>query len=337
MTVSSRNSSPGGGLGAEALLSTVDLVTFDCFGTLVDWQQALPALGVEPLRMPQFLRESELRQRPNQRGAAFLGYRALLEEVGAVLRPDLPIEEVARWARRFGELPFFDDVPAGIALLGSVVDVGVISNCDALHQLDVTRRLGRPWDVCVVAEELSAYKPTDRAWDRAIAMVHERGYDPERWIHVSAWDDYDLAPATARGVRTAFIPRPGGVPPQLGGVDVMFADVLALARTIADVRGGPVAYEVEAEASSGEIMTRYLTWMEDEHLAEVRKCRGVRRAELIALDGLRARSSYRFDSRASYARYIERDAPRLRARGRELFRDDEVRFTRLEGVVRHVL
>jgi 2-haloacid dehalogenase len=334
MTVSSRISSP---LGAEALLSTVDLVTFDCFGTLVDWEQALPALGIEQARMPQFLRESEHRQRPNQRGATFLGYRAILEEVGAIMRPDLEAEEIARWARRFGELPFFADVRAGIALLGSVVDLGVISNCDALHQLDVTRRLERPWDVCVVAEELGAYKPTDRAWDRAIQMVQDRGYDRERWIHVSAWDDYDLAPAGARGVRTAFIPRPGGVAPQLGGVDVMFADLLALARTIADVRGGPIAYEVEAEVSSGEIMERYLTWLEDEHLAEVRACRGVRAAELVTLDGLRAKSSYRFDGRASYARYLERDAPRLRARGRELFREDEVRLTRIEGIVRHVL
>ncbi len=334
MNVSSRNSAP---LGAEALLSTVDLVTFDCFGTLIDWQQALPALGVEAARMPQFLRESELRQRPSQRAASFVGYRALLQEVGAVLRPDLPAEDVARWARRFGELPFFADVRAGIALLGSVVDVGVISNCDAIHQVDVIRRLRRPWDVCVVAEELTAYKPTDRAWDRAVAMVQERGYDRERWLHVSAWDDYDLAPATARGVRTAFIPRPGGVVPQLGGVDVVFTDVLALARATAEARGGPLAYEVEAEVSSGEVMERYLAWLEDEHLAEVRACRGVRAAEVLALDGLRARSSYRFDTRASYARYLERDAPRLRARGRELFREDEVRFSRIEGLVRHVL
>ncbi len=334
MTVSSRQGSP---LGAEALLSSVDLVTFDCFGTLVDWQQALPALGVDASRMPQFLRESERRQRPDRRDAVFLGYRTILEEVGAILRPDLPADEVARWARRFGELPFFPDVPAAIGLLSLVVDVGVISNCDAVHQLDVTRRLHRPWDVCVVAEELGAYKPTDRAWDRAVAMVHERGYDRERWIHVSAWDDYDLAPAGARGVRTAFIARPGGVAPQLGGVDVVFADVLALARTIADVRDGPVSYEVEAEAASTEVMERFTRWLEDEHLAEVRACRGVRAAEYTLFEGLRARGTYRFDGRASFARYIERDAPRLRARARELFPEAEVRFSRTEGVVRHVL
>lgn len=334
MAVPSRNSSP---LGAEALLSTVDLVTFDCFGTLIDWQQALPALGIEPSRMPQFLRESEWRQRPVRRDAGFLGYRTILEEVGALMRSDLEPDEIARWARRFGELPFFDDVRAGIALLGSVVDVGVISNCDAVHQLDVTRRLGRAWDVCVVAEELGAYKPTDRAWDRAVTMVHERGYDRERWLHVSAWDDYDLAPAAARGVRTAFIPRAGGLAPQTGGVDAIFPDVLSLARAIAEVRGGPVVYEVEAEASGGEIMDRFIRWMQDEHLADVRACRGVRSAELVVLDGLRARANYRFDGQTNFSRYIERDAPRLRARGRELFPEDEVRFSRIEGVVRHRL
>jgi FMN phosphatase YigB (HAD superfamily) len=333
MPGSSRTSSPTPG----SLLAGVDLVTFDCFGTLIDWQQALPGLGVELARMPVFLRESDRRQRPAKRDAEFQTYRTILEEVGAVLRPELPAEEIERWARRFGELPFFDDVRAGIGLLSSVVDIGVISNCDAIHQLDVTRRLGRPWDVCVVAEELRAYKPLDRAWDRAVALVQDRGYDRERWLHVSAWDDYDLAPACARGVRTVFMERPGGVVPQSGGVDLTLPDVLALAHAIGDAKGGPLAYEVDAEAHDEQTLERYLTWIETEHLAEVRACAGVRRAELIRLDGLRARTSYRFESRFAYARYLERDAPRLRARGRELFREDEVSMSRIEGTVRHVM
>lgn len=321
----------------DALLAQLDLVTFDCFGTLVDWQKALPALGVDVAKMPVFLRESERRQRPDRRDSPFMPYRALLEEVGAVLRPDLDPSELARWARRFGELPFFSDVPAAMALLSSVVDVGVVSNCDAVHQLDVSRRLGIPWDVCVVAEELGAYKPTDRAWDRAIAAITERGYDPGRWLHVSAWDDYDLAPAAARGIRTAFVPRPGCVVPQLGGAEVMFADVLTLARAVADAKGGPYAYEVEGEATDPETFTRYLAWLRDEHLGEVQACAGVTRAELVQLEGLRVRSVYRFTDRTAFARYLERDAPRLRARAREMFAEHEVHFTRIEGVVRHAL
>lgn len=321
----------------DALLAQLDLVTFDCFGTLVDWQKALPALGVDASRMPQFLKESERRQRPDRRDAPFVAYRPLLAEVGAVLRPDLDASEIARWARRFGELPFFADVPAALALLSSVIDVGVVSNCDAVHQLDVSRRLGVPWDVCVVAEELEAYKPTDRAWDRAVAAISARGYDPGRWLHVSAWDDFDLAPAAARGIRTAFVPRPGCVVPQLGGADVMFADVLTLARAIAEAKGGPHAYEVEAEATDPETFARFLGFLEDEHLADVRACAGVRRAELVQLDGLRARAHYRFTDRIAFARYLERDAPRLRARVRELFAEHEVRLTRIEGTVRHAL
>ena len=134
-----------------------------------------------------------------------------------------------------------------------------------------------------------------------------RGYDRERWIHVSAWNDYDLEPAAARGVRTAFIPRAGGIAPREGSVDLIFGDVISLARALADARGGPVAYEVEAEASTGEILARFVEWLEAEHLAEVRACRGVRSAELVVLDGLHARASYRFDGRASFARYLERE------------------------------
>lgn len=334
MTSSSRPSAiPSGPL---AVLEGLELVTFDCFGTLVDWAQALPSLGLDTSRMPQFLKESERRQRPDRRDKPFMPYRALLQEVGEAMRPDLDLEEIARWARRFGELPFFEDTIPAIQLLGSVVDVGVITNCDPLHQLDVTRRLGRSWDVCVVADELEAYKPTDKAWDRAIQRVMDRGYDRDRWLHVSAWDDYDLAPAAARGLRTGFVPRPGGVAPQLGSFDVAFADLLALARGVAEAKEGPFAYEVEAEVSGLEVMARYVEWLSSEHLGEIRKLPGVRRAELVTVDGLRARSVYRFTSRSTFDRYIERDAPRLRARGRELFSEEEVRFSRTTGIVRHL-
>ncbi len=338
MTTSSRPpKSPRSSLGASSLLERVELVTFDCFGTLVDWREALPALGVDPERMPLFLRESERRQRPSHRDAQFLSYRALLAEVGGVLRPDLEVDEIDRWARRFGELPFFEDVPAAIQILGRVVSIGVVSNCDAVHQLDVARRLGRPWDVCVVAEELEAYKPTDRAWDRAVAQIGARGYDRDRWLHVSAWNDYDLAPAAARGVRTAWIPREGGVAPPAGSFDVAFDDVLSLARAVADAKGGPIAYEVDAEAVDLETMDRFVEWMRTEHLADVRACEGVRSAELLRLDGLHARAAYRFSTRAAYERYLERDAPRLRARGRELFAESELELSRTEALVLHAV
>lgn len=326
--------SPPVGSATDALLERVELVTFDCFGTLIDWTEAMPALGLDHERMQMFLRESERRQRPDRRDAPFVGYRALLTEVGTQLRPDLEPDDVARWARAFGDLPFFTDVRPGIALLGAVCDVGVISNCDAVHQLDVMRRLARPWDVCVVAEELEAYKPTDRAWDRAIAAVTARGYDPEHWLHVSAWHDYDLAPAAARGIRTAYVPRPRAVAPPEGSFDAGFADVLALAHAVANAKDGPYAYEVAAEVADRDVMERYVRWMEDEHLGDIRALPGVRRAELVQLDGLHARSVYRFTGRKSYERYLERDAPRLRARGRELFSEDEVRYTRTDGVVR---
>ena len=320
-----------------ALLESLDLVTFDCFGTLIDWQQALPALGVGLDRMPIFLRESELYQRPQRRDAPFIDYRGLLEHVGGVLRPDLPTATIHRWARGFGELPFFADTIPSVLMLGAVVDVGVVSNCDAVHQLDVCRRIGRAWDVAAVAEELEAYKPTDRAWDRAVAFVEQRGYDRARWLHVSAWDDYDLAPAAARGVRTGYVPREGGVPPRKGSVDVRFTDLGHLARAIASAKQGPLLFEVAARAKSPEVMDRFIAFMIDEQLGAVRKCKGVRYAELIRLDAVSARCDYRFTARSAYTRYLEKDAPRLRARGRELFSEEELDFVRLEARVLHSL
>ncbi len=322
------------------LLAEIDLVTFDCFGTLIDWATALPALGVEPGRMAQFRAESERLQRPSHRDAPFLSYREVLARVGRVLRPELDPVRLASWARSFGELAFFDDTVAGLRLLGGVVDVGVISNCDLVHQIDVERRLGRAWDVCVTAEELGAYKPTDRAWDAAIARVLSRGYELDRWLHVSSWDDDDLLPAGARGVRTAYVPRAAGgsgsasaSAPAADAADLRFSDLRELARTVAAAKRGPIAYDVEVEARSAEIAARYHAWMLGEHLGAVRACPGVRAAELLRFDERRFRSTYRFRTRAAYERYLERDAPRLRARAHELFAEDELVFRRSEALV----
>ena len=251
-----------------------------------------------------------------------------------MLRPELDATRAASWARTFGELPFFDDTVAALRLLGGVVDVGVISNCDVVHQIDVERRLGRPWDFCVTAEELGAYKPTDRAWDAAIAKVVGRGYELDRWLHVSAYDDFDLLPAGARGVRTAYVPRPGGVEPAAAGVDLRVSDLHELARTIAAHKlAGPIAYEVEAEAARADVAARFHAWMIGEHLAAVRACAGVRGAELLRLDETRFRATYRFRTHAAFERYLERDAPRLRARAAELFAAGEVAFRRSDALV----
>lgn len=322
MTAASRHSS------ASGLLAELDLVTFDCFGTLVDWAQGLAALGVEATRMPQFLAESVRLQRPSHRDAPFVPYREVLSRVGAALRPDLERARLTMWARAFGELPLFPDTLGAMRLLREIVDVGVISNCDLVHQLDVERRLGRPWDVCVVAEELGAYKPTDRAWDATVARVLARGYELDRWLHVSAFDDYDLQPAAARGVRTAYVPRPGDVAPEPGAVDLRFDDLDALARAVADAKDGPVEYVVTSTLASDDAAARYAAWMLGEHFAAVRGCAGVRGAELVRLDARRLRARYRFRSRAALERYLERDAPRLRAATTERFREDELSWER---------
>jgi len=323
--------------GAIPLFDSVDLVTFDTFGTLIDWRQALPALGLDLDKMPTFLRESERRQRPDRRDFPFVPYRTLLAEVALALRPNLSEEEAAHWARRFGELPFFADVPSALALLSSVIDVGVVSNCDAVHQLDVARRLGRPWDVTVVAEEIGAYKPTDRAWDRAAALVEERGYDRARWLHVSAWDDYDLGPAAARGIRTAYVPRPGGVAPREGAVDATFDDVLQLARTAAVARRGPLSMTQRARASSADVLDRYLELVRTEQLPESRAWSGVRRAELVSISELEAHVVVHFTGRASHQRYLDRLSPKQHTRVRESFSEAELRFETTNGTVLHVL
>lgn len=310
-------------------LADVELVTFDCFGTLLDWRAGFSRLTAGQGDFAAFLAASELRQRT---GTPVLPYRRLLAEAARAAHPGLDAGEVERWALRFGEASAFPEVRPALTRLQGSCRLGVLSNCDALHQLQVVSQLGIAWDVCVTAEQLGAYKPTARAWDAAVAEVEARGFERSRWLHVSAWDDYDLAPARERGIATAWVARPGGLAPPEGSSDLRFPTLTALVDALTSARGGPYVYVVEASCPDAAEAERFVAWMREKHLEELVACRGFTGGDVVRLGETRVRCTYRLRRASDLTRYFAEDAPRLRAEGVALF-GATVTFARVDGRV----
>jgi 2-haloacid dehalogenase len=196
--------------------SAFEVLTFDCYGTLIDWEAGI----VAALRAE--LRDAIAGRRDDELLAAFAAveheaevpykrYREVLEiAIGGVgERLGVPVDDEA--ARRFGasvgDWPAFADSPAALRRLQRRFKLAVITNCDDDLFAASERRLGVSFDHVITAQQVGSYKP-DLANFR---FAHERiGVPPARILHVAQSLFHDHVPAKSLGMTTVWIDRRDG-------------------------------------------------------------------------------------------------------------------------------
>ncbi|MSP61967.1 MAG: haloacid dehalogenase type II [Myxococcales bacterium] len=208
-------------------LTQIAAITFDCYGTLIDWEAGIRAYVAPHLQRASrgtvtidawFARWEEIQfslltpWRPYRDVLAESfdrTMRAFELEVFADGGPGL-VHSLAEWR------PFPDTVPA-LRRLGRGRRLGIISNIDHLLLADTLGQLAAPFSLLVTAEEARAYKPDPAPFRLALARI---GVPPSSILHAAFGWKYDLAAARAVGMRTCFVnrsggPRPAGEPPDL--------------------------------------------------------------------------------------------------------------------------
>jgi 2-haloacid dehalogenase len=182
--------------------------TFDCYGTLIDWNGGIgrelerlfgAARGGELLHTYHELEPQIQREDPGR------SYRAVMAV--ALARLGAPADEEDALGRSLPEWEPFPEVPAALeeARAGGW-RLAVLSNTDR-DLLDASlARIGVEFDRTVVASEIGAYKPSPGHWDEFFA---QSGADREQHVHVAASLFHDIAPASALGLRTIWINRLG--------------------------------------------------------------------------------------------------------------------------------
>ena len=200
-------------------LDTFDALTFDCYGTLIDWETGLlaalrPVLdahgaeaGDEELLAMYGRHEAELESGP------YLTYAEVLAEslarVGAELGFEPSAAERGRFAGSVGEWPAFDDSAAALASLAERYWFCVITNCDDELFAASARRLGVEFECVVTAEQARAYKPSHEPFELALGRL---GLPRDRILHVAQSRFHDHVPAKELGLSTVWVDRRGAKP-----------------------------------------------------------------------------------------------------------------------------
>ena len=190
-----------------------DVLTFDCYGTLIDWEtgllaalrSALPALdGVgDDALLEDYARHEADAERPPYRS-----YRDVLASSIRGVAADHGVEAAADAVAAFSESvrdwPAFPDSADALRRLHERFRLGVITNCDTDLFAASNERLGVAFDWVVTAELARSYKPGLAGFELAFATIP---FPRDRILHVAQSLFHDHVPAKSLGLASVWIDR----------------------------------------------------------------------------------------------------------------------------------
>lgn len=227
---------------AELDYGRFEALTFDCYGTLIDWEAGIlaglrPSLAANGINPPDDdLLEVYSRAEATVEAGPYLRYRDVLARcLGDVGRhygfvPDLAA--TAAFGASVADWPAFPDSAAALGRLRSRFRLGVITNCDDDLFAASNRRLGVEFDWIVTAQAVGSYKPDPRNFEAAFGAL---GLPRDRILHVAQSLFHDHVPAKQLGLSTVWIdrrhdrPGSGATPPATVSPDATFPDMASFA------------------------------------------------------------------------------------------------------------
>jgi 2-haloalkanoic acid dehalogenase type II len=220
------------------LPNELEVLTFDCYGTLVDWLGGVRAALAELPGLAGCDLERVVRDRDElDREEVLAPYAPYGEKLGRTLRGaalrqgrELGDDEVRRFVESMPSWPPFPDAAPSLRRLRARHRLLVLSNVETRVLEATLARLGAPVEGFVTAEQVRSYKPARAHWDEALRRTKA---PRERVMHVAQSLFHDVRPALELGWRVAWVdrqdePLPSGVRPQLVVKDLReLADRLA--------------------------------------------------------------------------------------------------------------
>jgi 2-haloacid dehalogenase len=219
-----------------------EVITFDCYGTLIDWESgilaAIDAVAARhSLRIdPQEILALYSRLEPEAQAGSYKSYRDVLRSVmhgiGDSLGAKFDAVEEGSLAASLPSWKPFDDTVAALRRLKSKYRLGIISNIDDDLFTQTARSLEVPFDYVVTAQQVGSYKPSKRNFEKAIARI---GLPREKILHVAESVYHDVIPAKSLGLSTAWVNRrmgkvgSGATRNVVGSPDIVVPDLKTLA------------------------------------------------------------------------------------------------------------
>ena len=216
-------------------------LSFDCYGTLVDWEtgistavaEALASHGITRSRAEILSMFSDVEPRA-QTAQGYLEYRSVLREVmalmGTVLGLAFSESELGCLADTLPDWPVFPDAAGALNTLKTRYKLAIISNVDDDLFAGSAQRLGVDFDAVVTSQQVRTYKPDLRAFDTALERM---ACDKGQWLHIGESLFHDIGPANRMGINSVWVNRPdrgGGSRRTDAAPDLVVADLAELAR-----------------------------------------------------------------------------------------------------------
>ena len=199
-------------------ITDFEAVSFDCYGTLIDWEAGIAAVLSPWARSRGLLLDDEAlltaygqheaRAEVTDPEALYpdilaRSFTALGQQLGANVSP----QDAQRLAVSVPDWPAFDDSHAALASLGRHFQLIILSNVDRESFAGSSRQLGVSFDSVLTAQDIGSYKPSPRNFDALLTEATRRGVGEGKLLHVAQSLFHDHVPAKRAGLPTAWINR----------------------------------------------------------------------------------------------------------------------------------
>lgn len=209
--------------GQIRLLTDFDALSFDCYGTLIDWEDGLKgglmkvaALAPGAPDADTLLETYGVEESRVEREHPGLRYPKVIARAVTATGKAHDIAVPERLANDIGhsvpDWPAFPDSQDALRRLKERYRLVILSNVDRDSFAASNKRLGVEFDAIVTAEDVGSYKPNPANFDALFAKVDEMGIPREKLLHVAQSLFHDHVPAKAAGMTTVWIDRRGDKP-----------------------------------------------------------------------------------------------------------------------------
>ncbi len=199
-------------------LTDFKALTFDCYGTLIDWESGMIA-GLEPLtsklaKQPgrnEILQAHARHESSQQRWTPARPYDALLPVVYKRLAEEwgvtVSIDECEAYGRSVRDWPAFADSAEALQYLKQHYKLVILSNVDNRSFAASNEKLQVAFDAVYTAEDIGSYKPADRNFEYMLEKMRELGIEKQEILHTAESMFHDHGPANRHGLASCWIYR----------------------------------------------------------------------------------------------------------------------------------
>lgn len=199
--------------------ASIRLITFDCYGTLIDWETGMLA-ALRPLfsRDGRLVADAQLLKHYGDvelelESGPYLPYRQVLsqavQEMGKRLGTKITADDGRSFAESLTQWQPFPDTVAALQRLAQRYRLGIISNVDDDLFSATRKKLQVPFDLVVTAQQVESYKPSLKNFQEAL---RRSGLQQNEVLHAAQSVYHDIIPANSLGIKNVWVNRPSRRP-----------------------------------------------------------------------------------------------------------------------------